>query len=95
VTLTFLSTPVAAGAQALIRAVSAPGARCILEVNSPDGEEIITRTTFVDGTGRVFWLWSVPLDAPVGAWPVEITCGGDPIETALLIQNVTTTSIVP
>jgi len=74
------------GDQLLIRADSNAGVRCSLTVETRAGRELLDQPTFADGTGLVFWLWTVPDDARRAAVTAAVSCGGDPVTTSLAIE---------
>jgi hypothetical protein len=71
-----LSTPVAPGDNAVIAVRSSLEASCTIKVEynkvaSKDSGLIEKR---VDEFGMVSWSWKVEDTAPLGKWPVEVTC---------------------
>jgi hypothetical protein len=49
------------------------------------GMETLDRETVANGEGNVFWLFSIPPDAPAGAAQVTVDCGTGPASAPLSI----------
>ena len=71
-----LTTPVVPGENASVTIKTNPGSWCTIivtynEVKSADSG-LIGKTS--DEYGSVSWTWTVEASAPVGKWPVKVTC---------------------
>ena len=75
-TITDLTSPVKAGATAMAKVQTVPGAVCAIDVQYLT----TTRTTAglgnvtADDTGAVSWTWQVGGQTTPGNWPVVVTC---------------------
>ena len=49
------------------------------------GMQTLDRVTIANGEGNVFWLFSIPPDAPAGAAQVTVDCGAGPVSAPLTI----------
>lgn len=73
----YTSTPLKAGSEAAISVRTSSFATCDIKFTYKDNldskaEGLITKTA--DDYGSVDWHWIVDKDAPVGEWPVTVTC---------------------
>lgn len=74
------------GQQVLVIATAQPGSNCALDLLTPDmAASIQDRDTFANGAGQVFWLVTIPADAPTGEGKAVISCGADPVAIRILI----------
>jgi hypothetical protein len=62
--------------QFLFVANTAPGVVCRLRIvpEAADGS-LVDRSTFANGSGELFWLVTIPSDAPLGAGMLSASCG--------------------
>lgn len=60
-----------------------PLAAC--EANLQLGQNDLQRSTYANGEGEVFWLMTIPADAPTGLATLELSCGAAPVSTTLAI----------
>jgi hypothetical protein len=71
-----LTSPVAVGSNASISVKTNAGSTCTISVtynNVPSKDSgLITKNS--DDYGNVTWAWTVDKTAPVGTWPVKVTC---------------------
>lgn len=77
--VTFVTSPVERGGQALLLAVTMPGGACTLDFSSANGTHLLTQETTADTRGIVFWLWSVRERLALGTAAVQVGCGGAPV----------------
>jgi len=49
------------------------------------GQNGLQRSTYANGEGEVFWLMTIPADAPPGPATLELSCGAAPVSTTLSI----------
>lgn len=71
-----LTSPVAPGANASISVKTNPASKCTIKVEYnkvPSTDSGLTAKT-ADEFGMVSWTWTVDETAPLGKWPVKITC---------------------
>jgi hypothetical protein len=71
-----LTTPVTAGSNASISVRTVPGSTCTIAVayNHIASTDSGLATKAADDFGTVSWTWTVDSTAPVGTWPVKVTC---------------------
>lgn len=71
-----LTTPVMPGDNALISVKSNPGSECsiVVEYNKVASKDSGLRAKTSDEFGIVTWSWTVDPSAPIGKWPVTVTC---------------------
>jgi len=69
--------------QILVVGKTEPLAAC--EANLPLGQDALQRSTYANGEGEVFWLMTIPADAPTGPATLELSCGAEPASTTLAI----------
>lgn len=71
-----LTSPVAPGTKASVTVKTNPVSQCTIVVEydkKPSTDpNLVTQTA--DAYGIVSWSWTVPSTAPLGTWPVKITC---------------------
>jgi hypothetical protein len=70
--------------QLVVTATTEAMAGCVATLQL--GMQTLDRETVANGEGNVFWLFSIPPDAPVGAAQVTADCGTGPVSIPL---NVT------
>lgn len=71
-----LTTPVAAGSNASISVRTNPTSTCTITVvygKTASTDSGLT-SKVADAFGTVSWSWTVDTAAPVGTWPVKVTC---------------------
>ena len=74
--------------QELVRAETLEGANCSLTLAPTNpGETTVTRDTFADGDGDVFWFVTIPADWQPGPAELTIECGGTPVVTTVEIGS--------
>lgn len=74
--------------QELVRAETLEGANCSLTLSpNTNGESTVTRDTFADGDGDVFWFVTIPADWEPGLADLSIECGGTPVVTTVEIGS--------
>jgi hypothetical protein len=69
-------TPVSAGSNSSISVKTNAGSKCTITVTYKDvlsKDSGLTPKT-ADAWGNVTWSWTVDASAPVGTWPVKVTC---------------------
>lgn len=49
------------------------------------GSDTLNRQTFSNGNGELFWLVTIPSDAPAGPAKVTLSCGSTPVSTQISI----------
>lgn len=78
VNITSITSPIRRGANATVRAETAPGANCSISVIYKSGASTAGGlfTKPADGQGKVSWTWMVGTRTTAGSWPVIITCNG-------------------
>lgn len=71
-----LTSPVAPGANASISVKTNPGSKCTIEVvyDGTASADSGLSPKDADEYGVVSWTWTVDASAPLGVWPVEVTC---------------------
>jgi hypothetical protein len=72
----YITSPVAQGANAMITVKTNTEAKCTIAVlynNVPSKDSGLVAHT-ADEFGAVNWTWTVDPTAPLGVWPVTITC---------------------
>lgn len=83
-----LSTPVVPGSNAEINVKSVEGVNCkiAVEINKVPLKDsgLVEKPT--DEYGVVTWSWTVPADAQLGKWPVEVTCIS-PAKKSAMVQG--------
>ena len=84
VTLQSASQTVGRDQQLIVTATTGALAACGASLQL--ATETLDRATVANGEGNVFWLFSIPVDAPVGAANLTVDCGAGP---AMLQLNVT------
>jgi len=50
------------------------------------GMQTLDRETIANGEGNVFWLFSIPPDAPAGAANLSVDCGAGPVTVPLTLS---------
>ncbi len=74
--------------QELVRAETLEGANCSLTLAPTNpGETLVTRETFADGDGDVFWFVTIPADWQPGSAELTLDCGGAPVVTTVEIGS--------
>lgn len=71
-----LTTPIAPGANAAMMVHTNPEAKCTISViydKTPSTDSGLVAKV-ADEYGMVDWTWTVPPSAPLGKWPVRVTC---------------------
>ena len=71
-----LSSPVARGSIASISVQTDPASACTIAVvyNNIPSNAAGLGSAVADAYGTVSWNWVVPTTAPIGTWPVTVTC---------------------
>lgn len=67
----------ARGQQAIVIAETARNSNCRFDLRDKDGQRVATLRTVADRTGLVFWVITIPNDAPLGRTEIVANCGGD------------------
>ncbi len=83
ITLQSIPAQAAPGQQIVIVGRTDPLAECEATLQFDTGDE--PRQTFANGNGEVFWLVSVPENAPAGPAGVTLSCGAGPVSTSISI----------
>lgn len=83
VTLQMVPQMVARDQQLIVTAATEPLVSC--DATLQLGMGTIDRETVANGEGNVFWLFSIPADAPAGAAQVTVDCGTGPVSAPLNI----------
>jgi hypothetical protein len=81
VTIESATSPVEPGDQLLVVVSADSGAICELRFRADGSNERIVRTTSVDGSGRAFWLVTIPTTVQQGLATVTASCGAERIAT--------------
>ncbi len=71
-----LTSPVVPGSNASVMIRTNPGATCVISVEYdkvPSKDSGLSQKT-ADEYGAVEWAWTIEASAPVGKWPVTMTC---------------------
>ena len=71
-----ITTPVVPGSNASVMIRTNPSATCVISVEYdkvPSKDSGLIQKT-ADEYGVVEWAWTVEQDAPLGTWPVTMTC---------------------
>lgn len=76
VAIEVISSPIPRGGEALASVKSYPNATCVIKVmyNNVASTENGLESKVADDFGVVSWSWNVSGAAPIGSWPVDITC---------------------
>jgi hypothetical protein len=84
----FTGLPAAAGPdeQIVVRARTVEASSCRLSLSAAGGQTLLERGSFADGAGDVFWLVTVPADAPLGLATLHLDCGGPASSRAILLS---------
>jgi hypothetical protein len=71
-----LTSPIAPGANASITVKTNPASKCtiIVEYNKVASKDSGLVARAADEFGTVSWTWTVDKTAPLGKWPVKVTC---------------------
>lgn len=71
-----LTSPVKPGQNTSLSVRTNAGSKCSIEVKYGElsGEDSGLVTKVADDYGIVNWSWTVDKSAPVGTWPVKVTC---------------------
>lgn len=71
-----LTTPVAPGDNASVSVRTTPTANCVIVVKYDDQQSSDSGLSpkAADEFGLLSWTWTVDEAAPLGTWPVEVTC---------------------
>lgn len=73
--------------QSRVHVLAIPAAACSIEViDMGTASPIITRSTFADGNGDVFWLLTIPDYGVKGLVTIQMDCGGTEVSQAALLQ---------
>lgn len=74
--VSFISIPVMPGNNAMVTVRTLPDAKCTIGVvyNGVAGTDSGLRVRTANDYGVASWTWTVPVTAPIGSWPVTITC---------------------
>jgi hypothetical protein len=87
-----LMSPVSAGANTSVTVKTIAGSSCAILVtynNVPAKDSGLT-TKLADDYGNVTWAWTVDKTAPLGTWPVKVTCTYNK-KSAVVIGNLQVT----
>ena len=70
------NSPIIPGENAMLGVHTTPGATCVIKVeyNKVPVKDSGIADKVADEYGVASWSWTIPVDAPVGKWPVDITC---------------------
>ena len=76
VALQSLITPVMAGQNTTLQALTNPGSTCTITAvyNNVASHDSGLAPKTADAYGLVSWTWTVDSTAPVGTWPATVTC---------------------
>lgn len=72
-----VTSPRSRGETAIAKAKTVPSADCTITVtysSNPSAADGLGPKA-ADGAGDVAWWWTIEPTAPLGSWPVEVTCG--------------------
>jgi hypothetical protein len=71
-----LTSPVAPGDNAMINVKTNPTSTCkiVVAYNNVAEADSGLMPKKADNFGTVGWAWTVPKNAPLGSWPVTVTC---------------------
>ena len=65
---------------------SEPGATCTMRLRSAESGERLTRTTYADGAGRLFWLVTIPPEFGPGKVRLSANCGGESVTGTFTVE---------
>jgi hypothetical protein len=65
------------GDQAIVIAETERSSKCRFDLRDEEGERVATLRTVADRTGLVFWVITIPDNAPLGGAEIVANCGGD------------------
>lgn len=71
-----IDSPVAPGQNVTLALRTNPAAKCVISVvydKTPSHDSGLT-TKVADEYGMISWTWTVDATAPLGIWPVKVTC---------------------
>lgn len=75
-----LSSPAAPGSPVSMMVKTNPGATCTIKViydKQPSRDARLSEPVVADDYGIVEWEWTIEPSAPLGKWPVDVTCAID------------------
>lgn len=74
--LVYVTSPVSAGAHAILVARVAPARRCSITVYYKSGPSVAQGLYPKRPVhGRVSWTWMVGTNTTAGRWPIQVSCG--------------------
>jgi hypothetical protein len=78
-TIVSVTSPVSAGSSATVKAKTAPGAYCSIEVEYKTGSSTAKglEPKKADAAGNVSWTWKVGSKTTAGEWPIRVTASLD------------------
>ena len=74
-----ITSPLAPGANAMITVKTNADAKCVIKVvydKTPSTDSGLSEK-IADEYGMVSWAWTVEENAPLGSWPVVVTCANE------------------
>jgi hypothetical protein len=92
-----LSTPVTPGSNAGVTIKSAPDVTCsiVVELNKIPIKDSGLAEKRTDEYGVLAWSWTLPADAPLGKWPVKITCISDAKKSSFVQGDMEVVKTLP
>ena len=78
---------IAAGQQLLLLGRSGAGAICQFSLTGAQAGPDLSGSSFADGSGRVFWLITIPLPTAIGPAELSTDCGGEPVTVEIEITD--------
>ena len=97
VSFQMLSSPVTPGANAGVTIQSTPGVTCKIsvELNKVPLKDSGLADKMTDDYGVLSWTWTMPADAPIGKWPVKITCISPAKKSAVMQGDLEVVAALP
>jgi hypothetical protein len=88
VAVAFLNAPLSARRNrsnpVTLRARTTPRLTCTIAIGYTDAPQLDPDTA--DSSGNVSWSWRVGGSAPVGTWPITVTCGAAKATTQITVS---------
>ena len=85
-TITFVNAPLSVqrGRTATLQARTPPRTTCAIDIGYASAPNLDPASSGV--TGSVSWSWRVSRSAPVGTWPIRVTCGAATATTQIVLS---------
>jgi hypothetical protein len=97
VSIQMLSSPITPGSNAGVTIKSVANVTCkvIVEINKIPLKDSGLADKQTDEYGVMSWSWTVPTDAPLGTWPVKITCTSPAKKSAMVQGDMSVVKTLP